>query len=799
MDDPWGSPWATTDTPPTNDAPKQSEPDNSFLSPPPRAFFGSVTSLSPTQSPWANADDDDEFGGWSTADRPEASNIQSAWGAWRDSNSQIPRLSPRLSVSSKDSALAWPNNAVPSPALKSSSRSRTPSIFRQHSPDPWATPFSLNNNTESDLPSPLTSIVDPAPRVSVPFVDEPFPLTSSNAGDQTLKIEEHSDTQASNGKHSTNNAETTHESDNATNILNTIPSNTPTRPKPAIGTLEPPSRSSSLLSEDSHNVLEGQESPITSIDEDRGFRLQATSRKSSGKVQELVGVYDQLSRAGSEEPPVVGPRGNIETASRSTSRRRSDVEEDEHVKSSDFENEEGAVTKEARGSLDTEASPNSSSTLEAPWSDTPKRAHHQETGDTEYAPIAESRDPSAEVRAIFEKYGEIKFTPDLGLLDTLFPQAATLPDDDNGEHLEILDHVIRDSFASISERKAWYRISRYGSMRQHNSGDMETYRRVTWLTSNLHDDVVKIARRWMEEDAYAGRAVLGGAKRTGFFDWDSEATPVSLEEVFRRREAPKHARTASIPVNPVVARVASVDRPYRNSTGISLAEKLHSPIESATPTPDFGWNLGNDHNSIRPNSSSPIPPPTTVSRAPPIETTIADDDEDDWGEMVSSPVATDDPGPAHLQHSANGTMPEDEYPVQVAQQLTEALSPLSKTEEDNPVLSGVDSLATRDEPSTVNKSALAASSSLNDSTGQLADFSAFEMTQSETTKLTSNGLTKTPGPPLSMAETIRDISAKGNLNNSSLSSTVEIANVVQDAAIVEDILKNLPDFSYMLR
>ncbi|KAI1266560.1 hypothetical protein F5Y18DRAFT_360836 [Xylariaceae sp. FL1019] len=797
MDDPWGSPWAVTDTPTTSDVPKQSEPDNSFLSPPPRAFFGSVSSPSPTQSPWANAADDDEFGGWSTADRPEASNGQTAWGLWPDSNSQLSRLSPRLSVSSKDSALAWPNNTVPSPALKSRSGSRTPSIFRQYSPDPWAAQFSLNNNTESDLPSPLTSIIDPIPKVDVPPVDEPLAFASSSAGHQISRIEEDSGTQAPNSELNTDHDEITRAGANATETVDIITGNTQIRPNPAINTPEPPSRSSSLLSEDSHSALEGQESPITSIDEERGFRLQDASRKSSGKVQGLVGVYDQLSRAASEAPPVV------ETPGRSTSRRRSDVEEGNQFEYGGLESAEDAVTRAARASLDAAVSPNSSSTLEAPLNGSPGRAQHYET-ENPVAPVSKPRVPSAQIRGIFKKYGDINFNPDLGLLDNLFPQSATLSDDGNGEHLEVSDHIIRDNFGSISERKAWYRISRYGSMRQHNSGDIATYRRVTWKTSNLHDEVVKIARRWMEEDAYAGRAVLGGTKRTGFFDWDSEAAPVSLEEVFRRKEAPNHARTTSIPANPVVARAASLDRPYRNSTGISLAEKPHVPVESAAPTLNFGWNLGNDLNPMRPDSRSSIPPPASVSRPSPVQTTVADEDEDDWGEMVSSPIAAEDPRPTYIQQSANGRTPEPKYSEHVAQVLTGPTSPNPERGEAKLALAGVESLI-RDGPSTINESPPAASSSLSDDIWQLGDGAVSKAEHFATTQTVSVEVTRTQDP-LSMPETTQDTSAKDYLTKTSSAlttaarhTTKETTNDAQDAAIVEDILKSLPDFSYMLR
>src|SRR6478609_5242817 len=71
------------------------------------------------------------------------------------------------------------------------------------------------------------------------------------------------------------------------------------------------------------------------------------------------------------------------------------------------------------------------------------------------------------------------------------------------------DVIIDDSFTSISERKAWYLMSRPGSMRKHNLGDDENYVRVGWGNSQVREQAIRIVRRWMEEDSITGRVVLG--------------------------------------------------------------------------------------------------------------------------------------------------------------------------------------------------------------------------------------------------------------------------------------------------
>ncbi|KAI0546666.1 hypothetical protein F4679DRAFT_406831 [Xylaria curta] len=717
MDDPWGSPWASNDAPSENDPPLPSSRMNTpssqintsssrttnsfFLSPPPKAFFGgSGTSLPATQSPWpgSSRDNDDGFNNiWTTAADRGVDGVadgQNEWGgAWGGESGYVqppPRLSPRLSTSGKESplALAWPENAAASPVfLGGHSRSRTPSLFRHASPDPWATELSLTNRSDLDLsnPSPVKAATSNAPTIETGRVEQASHASHIvAANDREHRDEEEDAMEGARTDKGDSDPRTglglVHEDTNTG-----FHEDTNTRKQgPAV--CEPPSRSSSTCTLDSHDGPDGpdrQDSPITSIDEDRGTRIQNNNmRKTSGKVQELVGIYDDLARAVSEEPASLDRHEASQTraVNHEKSRDRRGFEDNEDNEDNDdndgagfgdfenaFANADGATESPGSASFSSEFS----STPRAETKDifTREPQHEREEDSTTMTETPYVRPQKAPNR-----FRHVVFDTNLTEnLNKLFPDlsSGSLPKDflpSDSTEGEVSDHIVTDSFATISERKSWYRISRFGSMRKHNSGDDENYHRVTWQASQLHDDTVKIVRRWMEEDSYAGKAILGGTKRMGFFDWDSDAAPVKLDEVFRRKKSAvtKHMRTTSIPAgNTTVIQnnTSAAERPYRNSTGISLPMELLPGSQPTTPVvPGFGWNSEAPatrpvHNNSPTTNLAPAPTSTPRETAPisreapketasrrlePIQVTSTDEEEeeeeeDDWGEMVSSP------------------------------------------------------------------------------------------------------------------------------------------------------------------
>ncbi|KAI1145912.1 hypothetical protein F4825DRAFT_225147 [Nemania diffusa] len=635
MDDPWGSPWASTDAPSDNDPPPPSRA-NIFLSPPPKAFFGNGAGLS-AQSPWSDHDDDGGgFGVRRSGDRADGTDSQNEWSNWADSGIQPPRLSPRLSNSSKET-LAWPGNAAASPVLIANPRSRTPSILRHHSPDPWATEFSLTNRSEIELPNLLRVTSSNAPTIETGQVAEAS--QSSQSASKTRLEDKNTEEPPVEKEYALEGVIPTRENGHpgTHRPLADGDANTISKLDPAV--YEIPSRPSSACTIDSHDGQERQDSPITSIDEDRGTRMQNKVRKTSGKVQELVGKFDGLARAASEEPPVSGQRGTSRSASHEKLSERKEIEDDESDNDDDeagFGDFEDALANAGRVTESSDqASPSEFSTTPKvelkdgfPWRSSDEREEGHITS-IEAVPI-QSQDMS-------NKFRHINFDMNLASVDKLFPKLPDSLASDSAEDCEIPDHPIRDSFTTISERKAWYRMSRYGSLHRHNSGDDENYRRVTWSTSQLHSDTIKIVRRWMEQDSYAGKATLGGTKRTGFFDWDSDAAPVRLDEVFQRKiPVTTHTRTTSIPAsNAFIQNVSTVERPYRNSTGISLSAELQSASQAIMPVPSFGWN------SEAKNDPPPAISSGTSQKQKPhlesVQTTSIEEDDDDWGEMISSP------------------------------------------------------------------------------------------------------------------------------------------------------------------
>ncbi|KAJ8123896.1 hypothetical protein O1611_g9486 [Lasiodiplodia mahajangana] len=518
--------------------------------------------------------------------------------------------------------------------------------------------------------------------------------------------------------------------------------------------------------------------------------MQNNARKTSGKVHELVGIYDGLTRAASEEPPAPGLRGTSRTASREKYSERNEMEgdnddnDDDRVGFGDFEDalaSNGELTQPFGQASPSRvfSTPKTGDEDVLPWG--PRGEGEQgNTTVSETAPVQSQN--------TLNKFRHISFNTNVASVDKLFPDPPSPLTNDPTGGWEIPDHPINDSFTAISERKAWYRISRYGSMRKHNSGDDENYHRVTWSTSQLHDDTIKIVRRWMEQDSYAGKATLGGTKRTGFFDWDSDAAPVRLDEIFQRRKpVTNHARTTSIPANNVIKTALAEQRPYRNSTGISFAAELQPASKPIIPAPDFGWNSEAKKGPLPKVSSgdgqdlnlTAISVP--LHHLSPIQTTSIEGDDDDWGEMVSSPRAAEEHVDAtvstiSLPKTAAGNHRPTPQLLQSTSTINKPVEPkFPSTQATQPALSDPSLFSDisvlveiRHPPS---QGSVTRCGTPNEST--IADQKSTNKASSATMPL---GVTATAPAPINWAES-------GS----------------QDDIIVHNILQRLPDLSYMLR
>ncbi|KAI1390777.1 uncharacterized protein F4822DRAFT_163091 [Hypoxylon trugodes] len=846
MDDPWGSPWASSETPSKNDLTTPSPPKD-FLSPPPRAFFGSTSNLQ-NQSPWA--DNGSGFGDWASADTADITTNALDWGVWAEPSPQISRQSsPRPDESKQSGSLAIPSSTATSPGLRPLPRSRSSSVFRHHSPDPWAIEAQLR---DKDAPTTSWSGLEAAGADA-----QRETVEASVATSQT-----HDEKGAETLDSITDNVQSKEGGDNTEDALTVQEpprESYGSRPKsaPKVEIHDSPSRPSSTFSIDSSNGLDRQDSPITSIDEEPKLRLQTPSRKPSGKVQELVGMYDDIAKAATEEP---SPSTRLKP-SRSRSRGRSpsqnrgtDIEGD-----IDFGDFEDAKSEYDRLTPDIHASVSSGSPS------TPKA----QVGDTSVQD--ETRGPTSpenvapeivtvSVQQIIEKYGPIRFDVDYTPLDNLFPDLAQHVDDNVGDVGEVSDRIIEDNFSTISERKTWYRISRFGSMRKHDSGDEDNYHRVEWATSHLHGDTIKIVRRWMEEDSITGRATLGAGKRTGVFNWDSSASPVDLGKVFARKSAITHSRNISMPLPN-----QSSKEPMKSAGPDSEARRsLNNPARPSSTTlgsrpsalPSFGWtaDTNKSHPISHPVSSSGKMGPPIVSKNGHTPETIktesstrvaiqkpaqlkqtkdsVEDEDDEWGEMVSSPQLKAHPMPtlatqvAEKRHSAGSAKvgigkdtpnsgPKNSTTVQSSDlsfKLSVTIPQSSQTPKQVPIQAEESSeKAPRVDPwpladfSIFENLSARTPKSPKQNPWPLADFSIFESPASKSTSTSTNSRKAKPEPVPKHHEN-RHVQVKADRVSQSgpplkaVLGPIQKSDTEQDQEqIVRRIVQNLPDLSYMLR
>ncbi|KAB5531336.1 hypothetical protein GE09DRAFT_383123 [Coniochaeta sp. 2T2.1] len=656
MDDPWGSPW-TTAAPASRE--RTPSPTKSDLEPPPRAFIS--THGSPrlpavsVASPWA--DDNDGFGDWASADNnnnstaTSTSGVHSAsgWaGGWGGSGSDTPGLHghQHLSPTPKEegfgfaqaSPIAWPGSIALSPGYKNGSGS----AFRQPSPDPWASEFDDFRKGPDAHSTPSFVLDRPATPSSPAKHPEPVVLHEESASAWTEDghvdgAAEGSDAvsrtveDAARGTADTGKPQDTLEPECADQSR----ASTSSKPRSSH------SRSSSTSQNDSDSEGDRQDSPITSIDEDARSRIALPPRKVSGRIQVLVEKFDGLAKAASDE--------NLPVRRESTPRQgdASDAgtPSEEVADFGDFEDAEEAPpmtpVRESR-------TPSPRTSLER--TPTP-RVRSPETPTRQRPASAATASPN--VKSPVVKQVPVHFDVDLSQIDSLFNDVKQDSAASHGTLDSLLpDHIITDSFSEISERKAWYRISRQGSSRMHNSGDADNYRRVAWPTTTVHEETLKIVRRWMEQDSITGRTTLGGSgNRTNMFNWDSAAEPVALEQIFAKRRRPQ--RPVSLQQPP---KVTAIIPPAPSPLAGAAAPPKQRPMSLiGASTSAFGWSTSpvtQQSSEQQPNPPTKevqpaltekrpldVPPRKVLGEKPaPLNAPVAQaDDDDDWGEMISSP------------------------------------------------------------------------------------------------------------------------------------------------------------------
>lgn len=700
MEDPWGSPWATD----TNTSLEPTIP-RSTLELPGRTLTRQRSFSA--ASPWAA--EDDGFDDWAAAEpglalpTPAAtsSSIWAGWGGENAPNSSQTSLAPVPRAREGSLGMhspSWPPATSPGlpPARTISRRSSSRSLFRQPSPDPWAVEFSEN-------------------RLSLPT---PALVSAEQAAFSTLDrhVEEDEEDMAK-IKEDEKAADVAPEAASAQDYKTTQPSDTTRNeevgPDKETGD-EAPKRENEdetntrSLSDSRHSSVSAEshrddrpDSPITSMDEDAKDRPQIP-RRSSVKVQELVHMYDGMVKPKDNALSVpTAPGGRQRSTSRGAASIRSTRTED-ISEFGDFEDAEsfGSAPPSRKPSVGGSPRPGSSRAGPA------KSALHAKPSAP--APIPEER--SHMFQDLRAKFGPVVFTPDLGGVDKLFDVAKLDAEQPSAKDysLDAVDGIISDSFSSVSERKTWYRISRPGSMRRHDLGDDENYRRVTWPVSKMRDETNKIVRRWMEEGSFSGgRLSFGGGNsvRGGAFNWDTKSEPLSMDQIFGKRKSaqPAKATSATVP-RPLSLQPRSAAAHSRNlSTGVKSlpprspgVNSLPCPSPMSIPgppkSPAFGWSTMTN-GSTTPASSRPpsravrqslevtssgftnnagatasikepesrlslqLPPPPS---APSVSSNalVEDEDDEEWGEMVASPAGSSRPASGIFDTGVNGSTAE---------------------------------------------------------------------------------------------------------------------------------------------
>lgn len=658
MDDPWGSPW--TSAAPAERTPSPTKSAKSDLEPPPRAFLSNSNSprlpAVSIQSPWA--DDNEGFGDWAAADPPTTiGHSASAWGGgWGGGSDTASINGHHLTPTPKDegfgfaqaSPIAWPGS-IASPSAKNGSGS----AFRQPSPDPWASEFDDLKNA-GDTPR---------------FVLDSPPVPTRTGKELESEVENENQAPVWNdtdGGHRLNGSaegstdvideDTDHDVTAVDNTMDNVEEegHDQSRPSTSSKPRSSHSRSSSASRHDSESDMDRQDSPITSIDEDAKSRITLPPRKVSGKIQVLVERFDGLAKAASEESLAV-QRGSEVTPQKA---RVQDAESplEDIADFSDFENAEAATP----AGPNPESSP-TSSRLSLVRTRTP-RSRSPETPTRQRSPLdtkttrGHSTSESSNVQSPAKRRVSVIFDVDVQKVHNLFDDLQLDPPASQSDIASALpDHIIDDSFTQISERKAWYRISRQGSSRMHNSGDDDSYRRVAWPTTTTHHDTLKIVRHWMEQDSITGRTTLGGgSNKTSMFNWDSSAEPVALHQVFARRRAQTHQRPVSLqqPLKPPLAMSAAITLSTEKPSDASKNSKQRPMSLADPPAAAFGWSTTPVEPPVerlqpaipdRPESdqwqaqTAPQVPPGVIF-PPSLPVARQEDDEDEWGEMMSSPV-----------------------------------------------------------------------------------------------------------------------------------------------------------------
>ena len=349
---------------------------------------------------------------------------------------------------------------------------------------------------------------------------------------------------------------------------------------------------------------------------------QSESSRQVSKVQELVDMYDGIAKKATSAPPPAVP------VPRKKATGSDNVETEDE--------EEDGIRKDGKEEKDGDED-------EEDWPE------DFETGDNEPAQILEPPSPHGPPSPQATREPPPKFDIDMSQMPTLFNNIAADPS--TTVPAQLPDHPDLN-FSTVTERKAWYRLSRQGSSRLHDFGDDENYRGVSWRGSAISEETFAIVRRWMQEGSVvgAGRGARGGrfgSRSAATFGWDqsSSSDPVDLSFLHRKRASLDERKgsgqrlsldmpPAFVPVSATRTSMNGPAKPSRSrpvSMPVAPTQFRSTPKSNHKPSPLSVSTKALNGSMVTPKSSTPITPKTITTTAKPVE------DDDEWGEMVSSP------------------------------------------------------------------------------------------------------------------------------------------------------------------
>ena len=367
------------------------------------------------------------------------------------------------------------------------------------------------------------------------------------------------------------------------------------------------------------------ESPRTSLDE--GPKRSHT-RQVSSNVHDLVVHFDRLAKSEVTEPETAQDTSIAKDLSEVSDHGNSPETENHDVQIED-EDEEGddddfGDFEEGNSDVDEEEAPS-----------TPK--HTASRGlDGGVMKTPTSTETTPQKPDPIKTFGRVEYKIDESRLGQIY---STAKEEDQVEKVFIPDVVPHDSFSSVEQRKTWYRISRYGTMRQHDAGDEDSYIRTSWKQSQVRAKTLNIVGRWMEEDRISGRVVLGGAsKASSLFGWnDPNAAPVPLASAFSTKPVKKEPQVKALDeVDPEVPREwpkgfvrspssSKTHSPSKSRRRSSVKSPVEVKREPLPPIASFGWSSDTLPGLktqgpvpwAKTQSTPPVPEPSTSTTKPP--------------------------------------------------------------------------------------------------------------------------------------------------------------------------------------